>query len=467
MNPTITGTFNFHEDMVSDIELLTIEGALTYKSLGGDRYGFGESQEVLLFDHNADTGIVKIPRRYAFDCLSRSVLEQAEDNMSDGYPIKVVFDDAKQAGRPELKEKQDNVIDAFLTNLEALPTPMKGGILSAKCGTGKTVIASKLISIIGCTTLVLVHKEFLVEQWIERLLAFTDLTMDDIGIVQQSKCEYEGKKVAIAMVQSLMETGKYPEEFLSWAGCIISDEVHRMSAPCFQRAIPQFSARYRIGLTATARRGDGLQEVFEQHIGRVLAQMTGGNEIIPKIYQMPFKIWLPDDMYIWKKDGKIKKLFLAKLINALVVVDKRNRWLVAEMLRAAKSGRKVMLLSDRREHLDELRRIIEEHKAPFTVGLYVGGMKRADRDKSELCDIILGTFQMAKEGLDIPAIDTLYLGTPKSDVEQSVGRILRYDEDKKEPVVVDLVDTLPICLKFANSRLVQYRRLGYSVMASV
>jgi len=213
---------------------------------------------------------------------------------------------------------------------------------------------------------------------------------------------------------------------------------------------------------------DGLQAVFEWHIGRVLAKIKGA-ELTPKIYQIPYDLWLPEDLYMWrdKKTGEVKKLFLAKLTNLLVEVPKRNVWLIKEMLRAVKSGRKVLLLSDRREHLDILAKTLGSKDPTITTGLYVGGMRKGEREKSEKCDIILGTFQMCREGLDIAAIDMLYLSTPKSDVEQIVGRVLRFHEDKKEPVVVDLVDSLPVCLDFARKRLRQYRKLGYTIVKSV
>ena len=331
--------------------------------------------------------------------------------------------------------------------------------------TGKTVVAAKLMSIFERTTLVLVHKEFLMDQWTERLKAFLGLSSEDIGYVQQDRCQYEGKKVVLAMVQSLMERDRYPEGFYAWPGLVISDECHRMAAPQFQLAIPQFPAKYRVGLTATPRRSDGLQPIFEWHIGKVIAKMQGGTEVTPKIYQVPFKCWVPDNYYIWKdaKTGKVKKLFLGKLVSLLVDIDARNTWIAKEIVKATKADRKVMLLSDRREHLEVLKRLILGMTQEYSVGFYVGGMSKEEREDAEKCNILLGTFQMAKEGLDIPEIDTLYLVTPKSDVEQSIGRILRYHEDKKDPVVVDIVDTLPICVEFAAKRARQYSRLGWDL----
>jgi len=241
-----------------------------------------------------------------------------------------------------------------------------------------------------------------------------------------------------------------------------------MSAPCFQAVITLFPAMYRVGLSATPRRADGLQPVFEWHLGKVVAKMDGGNEIKPKIYQISIKTEIPESLYLWRdqKSGEVKKLFLSKLVNLLVDIPERNEWIVKEIIKATRSGRKIMLLSDRREHLAMLQRVLEVSDKSITVGLYMGGMKKEALKQSEQCSAILGTFAMAKEALDIVMIDTLFLATPKSDIEQPCGRILRYHEDKKEPIVVDLVDTLPACQDFARKRLKQYRRLGYNVVKS-
>ena len=464
--PTIDGTFNFSADAVSDIELMTIKHALKYKSVGGDKFGFGESQEINLCTID-DSGRVSVPRRYAYENLSSDLLESALDLRESGSDIQVTFDEEQQAQRPDLKIRQDKLIESFLDNLQSPKNPHCSGMAAARCGCGKTVVASKMIAKLGKTALVLVHKEFLMKQWIERLLQFTDLRREDIGIVQKDKCEFEGKKVVIAMIQSLLRETRYTEDFYSWTGVIFVDECHRIGAPQFNKSIPQFSAKLRIGLTATPRRGDGLQGVFEQQLGPVIAQMSGGNEILPKIYQIPYDIHVPESLYIWRQDGKIKKKFLGKLVSLLALVEKRNEWIVKEISRAASAGRKVLVFSDRRDQLKIINELLASTAPTYTTGFYVGGMSEKALEKAETCDIILSTFQMAKEGLDIPAVDTLFLVTPKSDVEQSVGRILRYHSDKKEPIVVDIVDTVQMCLDFAKSRLRIYTKLGYDVVKKV
>jgi superfamily II DNA or RNA helicase len=464
---TLGSVFSVHRDLLPSAVLECARESLCFRSLSGAKYGFGESQKVELFSED-DMGYVTVPRRYAFAEFPKEVFEGAADLVSDGSPTVFEFNEEKQSSRPELKERQDLLIDQYLSALEGMRAPMRGGILCAPCGMGKTVIASKLFAKLNRTTLVVVHKEFLCDQWRDRLISFLDIKTEEIGIAQQDKCEFEGKKIVIAMVQSLLDKDRYSEEFKRWPGVVCFDEVHRMGAPQFQLAASQFPARYRIGLTATPRRSDGLQPVFEWHIGKIIAKMEGGNEVIPKIHQKKFSISFPEHMYCWRDDdGNIKKLFLGKLVSLLAGTLSRTQWFVKELVRAAAAGRKCMLLSDRREHLDDIKGLLERGGTTATIGYYVGGMKKEERERSAECDIILGTFQMAKEGLDIPEIDTLFLATPKTDVEQSVGRILRYHEDKKEPIVVDLVDTIPICIDFARKRSAQYKRLKWTICATV
>jgi len=463
MRPIVDSLFRFSPADFPSVNIDTLRKELTFRSLSGEKYGFGESQTVEMLIEKE--GIVAVPRRYAYERFPENMLRLADDQISLGSKVEIGFREDKQSKRPELKIRQDALIRQFLAGMEFGSTPMRGGILCAACGTGKTVMATKLMSILGVTALVVVHKEFLAEQWKEKLLEFTDLKEEDIGIVQQTKCKFEGKKVVLAMVQSIMDPSKYPEEFLSWPGVCIYDETHRMSAPLFQSAIPWFPAKYRIGVTATPRRSDGLQPVFEWHIGKILATMPGGNEVLPKIYQVKFETYVPESFYIWRgKDNEIIKTFLGKLVTILAEMEKRNLWLSKEIAKAATSGRKIMVLSDRREHLDILHKMLESMKQDFSIGYYIGGMKKSEREESAQADIILATYAMAKEGLDIPEIDTLFLATPKTDVEQSVGRILRYHEDKKEPLVVDIVDSLPFCEDFAGKRRRQYKKLGWSFL---
>lgn len=451
--------FEFPVGTLSTDAMLAIEQDLTFKSMDGSKYGFGGQQVVQLVSY-AD-GVVRLPRRYAVERLPRLV-EGAVVEVCEGYGVDLRFDEEKQGSRPDLKKRQDKVITEYMAALGGQSDLFKGGLLSAPCGTGKTVVSTKLFSLLGRTVLVIVHKEFLMTQWRDRIKDFLGLADEDIGFVQQDKCEYQGKKIVIAMIQSLIGDRIYPKDFYRYFGVICIDEAHRVAAPEFNKAVTKFPAKYRIGVTATPRRSDGLQEVFEWQLGQVLAIMQGNCELNPQIFQVKFDMYLPERYYIWKN-----KTMLARLINYIVAVKSRNVWLVDQFVKALAKGRKVMVLSDRRDHLDELASMFAARKTASTFGYYVGGMKPAERDESAKCDLILATYAMAKEGLDIPDIDTLFLSTPKTDVEQSVGRIVRAHPDKKPPMVIDIVDTVPLCEDFGQKRLRQYKKLRYDIAKSV
>jgi superfamily II DNA or RNA helicase len=187
------------------------------------------------------------------------------------------------------------------------------------------------------------------------------------------------------------------------------------------------------------------------------------SEVVPKIYQISYNEMVPERLYKWGS-----KTLLGRLITLLAKDPRRNVMIVNEIIRAVGAGRKIMLLSDRIEHLKTLKTLLQSSNITATVSFYIGGMKKVDRKMSEQADIILGTTAMAKEGLDIVELDTIFLVSPHGDVQQSIGRILREHPGKKEPIVVDLVDMgVPLCVSFAYKRLKQYRDLGYQIAKSI
>jgi superfamily II DNA or RNA helicase len=320
-----------------------------------------------------------------------------------------------------------------------------------------------VVARLGRTTAVLVHKEFLMNQWAERVMECYDIDESEIGFVQQGVCDYEGKKIVMIMVQSLLAR-EYPEELFKYFGMTVVDEAHRFGAVEFRKAITMFPGRYRLGITATPRRADGLERVFFWHIGNIAA-VGAKRRLKPRIEMVRTNV-KPSDLEFRRMKDFRGELTMNKVLDWLVTSEERNRLIVQLLLKAARSGRKVLLLSGRREHLNVLRHMTKSEMAKsgkqFSTGLYVGGMTDEQRSVSAEKQIIFGTYNMAAEGLDIPELDTLFLATPKGDIEQSVGRILRTADGKKEPVVVDFVDhSIGLCIGLSKKRLKQYQELGY------
>jgi superfamily II DNA or RNA helicase len=155
------------------------------------------------------------------------------------------------------------------------------------------------------------------------------------------------------------------------------------------------------------------------------------------------------------------------LLRFVIKSERRNAQIIAQLIQAAQAGRKVLVLSERLQHLHDMDRLFKQSWPAGTpvpsTGYYVGGMSERELDISEECQVIFATSQMTAEGLDIPAIDTLFLTTPLSDIEQAAGRIRRPSEGKKEPVIVDFIDEqVPQFKRMAETRQKFYKRMGWA-----
>jgi len=324
--------------------------------------------------------------------------------------------------------------------------------------THNTVMACATMAELQVPTLVVVHKEFLVNQWKERIAQF--LPTAKVGIVQQDDCDFGGKSIAIGMMQSLTQK-MYSTLFYRWPGLVIFDETHRIGAATFSHVPPKFAARYRLGLTATPRRKDGAESVFFYHIGKVL-HASQEQRLRPKVKRVStgFKL---------VRSGNFNLSLAPKslLLKFLCGSTHRNRKISETLVEAVQAGRKVIVLSERLQHLDTLQQMFltlwqeKGGSEPPSCGSYVGGMSQEALAVAAKAQIIFATSQYAQEGLDLPALDTLFLTTPLADVEQAVGRILRPHPDKKDPIVVDFRDDeVPLCKKFAEMREQLYERVA-------
>jgi superfamily II DNA or RNA helicase len=332
-----------------------------------------------------------------------------------------------------------------------------GALLVGGCGTGKTVMGCFLIREIGVRTLVLVHKEFLLEQFKSTLeQAFPSIS---ISIWQKDKTPTGDEDVVISMVQSL-GARDYPDEMYKGFGLILTDEVHRFSAPQWSEAMSNFGARYRIGLTATPERVDGLQSVFMNAIGPI-AHTVQGNLLKPTIYPIETnRSYAQKDYSQW--DGQVST---SKLISLIGEDDFRSREIIDYAVRATKRGRHALILTDRRSHVDYMVHIASNLLGKdYKVFPYIGGMKKASRKEAEdHADLLVGTYSMAQEGLDIPRLDTLIFASPKTNVVQAVGRILRPSTHKQSPVVLDFIDEVPILRGYYKKRRRQYEKEQYLI----
>lgn len=359
-----------------------------------------------------------------------------------------------------MREEQRAPVEAFL---KAARDPEKmGGIISIQCGGGKTVIGLYLASVFKKRTLIVCHKEFLMNQWRERISQF--LPKAKVGLIKQSKVDIHDKDIVIASLQSLAMRDYDPAIFKTF-GFVAYDECHHNGAAVFSKSMQKMTIPVTLGLSATLNRKDGLRKVFEWYLGKPVFKNTKRDDKQMIVHSHPFYDPHPD----YGRELKMfhGKLNVAGMITAITAFPPRTVFILDilhEVLKCEPT-RKTLILSDRRAHLKELERLILIRKMG-SVGYYVGGMKEEQLKESESKDIILGTFVMACEGMDIPALNTLVLASPISAIEQPIGRVQRQKPHERThtPLVIDIWDQFSLFNRQGAKRIAFYKKQGYEVI---
>lgn len=312
---------------------------------------------------------------------------------------------------------------------EALTAFKGNGVLCLPCGQGKTLTAIAISSKMKRKTLIIVHKEFLASQWIERIQQFTEGCT--IGRIQGPVWDVDGHQFVIAMIQTLCSK-EFPENAFDIFGFVIIDEAHHIGAPAFSQVMLRMKPEYTLGLSATPERKDGLTKILYWFLGPsfyTMKQETTNFSINKVDFDCPT---------IFKEGphlNKLGKICMSTMVTELTTIPERNELILKHIRDAQNRGRKILVLSDRRQHCEYLY----SQLSPEKTSLHMGGYKGFP-------DIgggtLISTFSLAYEGLDIPELDTLFLTTPHSDVKQAVGRITRSKGDTRE--IWDFVDNWSI-----------------------
>ena len=431
----------------SDLKILKKE--LTVNPFVVGDFGDGNEKRFSLFMESPNS--IYIPRFYAQDKFGKPT----KSKMDEGETINLSFNGS-------LRSEQLPIIDLY----QKACLEKGGGLISLKCGGGKTVLALYLIAMLQKKTIVVVHKDFLMTQWRDRIKQF--LPEARIGKIQQSTIDIEDKDIVLAMVQSLSQKEYEPDVFSSF-GLAIFDECHHLGAEVFSKSMAKVSSKYMLGLSATPDRKDGLRKVFEWYIGPMVYSSKkdiNKDYIETRIYEY----YDEDPQYskidkIYTKNGP--KPCMPRMINNISYHLPRNLFINHIIQKEYEIGRKILVLGDRREYLNTTEKWIKENIGDI-VGQYVGGMKPSELRDSQEKDIILGTFSMASEGMDIPKLNTIILASPKSDVVQSIGRILRETADTRKfhPLVIDFKDTHPNLSLFdkqCDKRIVFYKKSNHEI----
>ena len=326
--------------------------------------------------------------------------------------------------------------------------------------THNTVLGINLISKIKKKTLIIVHKSFLLNQWIERINEF--LPDAKIGIIQGQIIDIENKDIVIGMLQSL--SGKeYPQNMFESFGFTIIDENHHISSEIFSRALQKIVTPVMLGLSATMQRKDGLTRVFKMFLGDIVFKMKRENddEVLVKAieYQTDDKDF--NEVQIdWK--GQVA---YSTMVSKICSFNHRTEFIIKVIKNELEENpnQQIMVLGSQKDILVYIYKAIE-HRNIASVGYYVGGMKEKDLKLSETKKVVVATYAMAAEGLDIKTLSTLFLVTPRTDITQAVGRILRVKHER--PLVVDIIDNHDVFKRQWMKRKAFYKKNKYKIIST-
>ena len=323
--------------------------------------------------------------------------------------------------------------------------------------THNTVISINIITQLKKKTLVIVNKEFLLNQWLERIRDFAPTAR--LGKIQGNIIDIENKDIVIGMLQSI-SMKDYPPETYDSFGLTIFDEVHHISSEVFSCALFKIVTKYMLGLSATMERKDGTTYVFKLFLGdiiykgssdehhqvcvRAIEYITNDNEFNNVEYDFRGNPQY-SKMIVKLCDYGPRSDFIIRVIKDLLIENPHNQ---------------IMIIAHNRSILTYLFQALQ-HNGITNIGYYVGGMKQAALDDSSTKQIVLSSYSMAAEALDIKTLSTLVMVTPKTDIIQCIGRILRVKHSN--PIVIDIVDKHDLFQNQWMKRRAYYKKCNYKI----
>jgi superfamily II DNA or RNA helicase len=423
--------------------------------------GYGNEDDIVPYKlYIENTEKLYVPYYYAVSTFG----VPKKTKIADPYVIDLSF-----ASDRKMRPYQEDIIKTYMTSANKIG----GGIISVGCGRGKTVMALKILEELKVKTLILVHKEFLMNQWVERIGEY--LPDAKIGYIQGKTLDIRDKDIVLAMIQSLSDPRKdkdYPPEIFEGFGLVIADECHHMAARQFCRALAKYTFKYTLGLSATPNRADGLAKVFKWYLGDIVykdaeIQKSAEDiamEHIPNSTVQIYQYRNLDIKYCKEELNYKRKPNIVNMKTNISKCLKRTKFLLSFIPKLIEEGRTILILSSLRNHITLMQKLLNDMAIPeCTVGLYVGGMKQCDLDESAKKRVIIATFNMAEEAFDCKTLNTLIYATPHKNIEQAVGRILREEKKKRVfiPLIIDLQDMFSSFKKWNTTREKYYLTKGY------
>jgi superfamily II DNA or RNA helicase len=312
---------------------------------------------------------------------------------------------------------------------------------------------------LGKKTLIVVNKDFLANQWTERILKYCPTAR--IGRIQGQVIDIDDKDIVLCTIQSL-SMKDYPSSLFDSFGFVIFDEVHHCSSEVFSRALFKISAKYMLGLSATVERKDKTSYVFKMFLGEVIAKQERSRDQNLVVRGIMYKT--DDEEFLNVERDYKGDVCVSKMLSKICNFNRRSDFIIhvlKDML-VENPDQQIMMIASYKNILKYMFDAIN-HQNICSVGYYVGGMKQENLKESESKKVVLATYSMAAEGLDIKTLSTLFMITPMTNIEQSVGRILR-KKHAFSAVVVDIIDPQENFQRQWAKRKTFYKKQNYKII---
>ena len=383
------------------------------------------------------------------------IRSELRDERQDGTSIRTRF-------LGMLTAEQQTAADALIAH--------DTGVLAATTAFGKTVVAIKLISQRDRNTLILVHRQQLLDQWLARLSAFLDIEADRIGIFRGGKKRPTGV-IDVAIIQSLVRKGEVSDLVADY-GHLIVDECHHLSAVSFEAIARAAKAKYVLGLSATVTRKDGHHPIIFMQCGSIRHRVDARKQAAHRPFS--HRVLRRSTAFRAARQETGAPLSIQDIYRLLACDETRNDLIFDDVLAALEERRSPIVITERKDHLQT----IAERLSRFAKNVIVlkGGMRAKERKKAtEALEavpdgeerIIVATGRYLGEGFDDARLDTLFLTMPiswRGTLAQYAGRLHRLHGAKREVVIYDYVDVdEPVLAKMAAKREAGYKTLGYEV----
>jgi superfamily II DNA or RNA helicase/very-short-patch-repair endonuclease len=388
-----------------------------------------------------------------------------------GLGVATSIRDERCGGRPLAAAFQGRLRPEQLAAAEAL-LAHDTGVLAATTAFGKTVIGAWLIAERHVSTLVLVHRRQLLDQWIERLAMFLDLPSEAIGRIGGGRRRPTGL-VDVAVMQSLIRKGVVDDGVADY-GQLIVDECHHLPARSFEQLARQAKARFVVGLSATVTRKDGHHPIVFMQCGPVRHRVDARTQAAVRPFEHRVLV-RPTAFRPLKVPDTDKRLEFQALYQALIDDDARTRRICEDVVDCVRAGRSPLVLTERSEHLDRLARALAPHVRHVVV--LRAGMGRRQSEAAGEClaaiprdeeRVVVATGKHVGEGFDDPRLDTLFLTLPVSwrgTIAQYAGRLHRLCDGKREVQIYDYADLdAPMLARMFDRRCRGYEAIGYTVL---